>query len=384
VEARPQVTGVAAVFPEPTPYRAPLLDRIAKRDDIDLTVIYASETVAGRTWEVKLGHRHVVLSGVRLPGARRLFRHDYPLTPGIWRALSRAKPQVVVISGWSTFVAQASVAWCRAHRVPYLLVVESHDRDPRPGWRRAVKGAFVPRVVGGAEGVLVTGTLARESMLARGSRPDRLRIFANTVDVHGFGDRADRLADQREELRDALGLRPTDVVILYVGRLAAEKGIDTLVEAAAEADHPDLALLLVGDGPERERLVGLVERLGVHAAFAGDRPWDRIVEAYVAADVFALLSRSETWGVVVNEAAACGLPLLLSDSVGAAHDLVFEDENGYRIPAGDVRRAAEALRALADDPDRRLRYGAASRRIAAQWGYEPSVESFVRLVQEAV
>jgi glycosyltransferase involved in cell wall biosynthesis len=374
---------VAAVFPEPTPYRAPLLDRIAQRDDLDLTVLYAAETVAGRTWTVPLHHRHDVLAGVRLPGVRRMLRHDYPITLGVWRALSHASPQVVVASGWSTFASQAAVVWCRLHGIPYLLVVESHDRDARPGWRRTIKGAIVPRVVKGAAGVLVTGTLARESMLARGARPDRIRVFANTVDVEAFGERADVLAGRRAELREALGLSTADVAVLSVARLAPEKGLDVLVRAAAQTGDPGVVILAAGEGPQRGSLESLAAGLGVRLSLLGDLDWERIVEAYVAADVFALLSRSEPWGVVVNEAAACRLPLVLSDAVGAAHDLVVEGENGFLVPAGDVASATAALRSLAGDPALRSRFGAASRRIVSAWGYAPSVEGFVELVRLA-
>ena len=78
---------VAAVFPEPTPYRAPLLDRVAALAEIDLTVIYAAGTVAGRTWRVEPKHRAVFLRGVRIPGAQRVLHHDYPVTPGVVGAL---------------------------------------------------------------------------------------------------------------------------------------------------------------------------------------------------------------------------------------------------------------------------------------------------------
>ena len=105
---------VAAVFPEPTPYRAPLLDRVAALPEIDLTVVYAADTVARRTWRVKPKHRSVFLRGVRLPGAERVLHHDYPLTPGVVPALNAARPEVVVISGWSTFAAQSAIAWCRS------------------------------------------------------------------------------------------------------------------------------------------------------------------------------------------------------------------------------------------------------------------------------
>ena len=375
---------VSAVFPEPTPYRAPLLDRVAQQPDVDLTVIYAAETVAGRTWRIDPRHRAVFLRGARVPGAREILHHDYPVNPGVTRALARARPEVVVVSGWSTFAAQAAIVWSRLRRVPYVLIVESHDEGPRPGWRRRVKGAVVPRVVEGASGVLVTGTLARRSMVARGAPPERVRVFANTIDVAEFGVQADRLTSRRRDLRHELGAGPEDVVVLSVARLAPEKGLDVLIHAVAEADDPRLLLVLAGEGPERERLEDLAGVRGVRLALAGDREWDRIVEAYVAADVFALLSEREPWAVVVNEAAACGLPLVLSDRVGAAHDLLRDGENGFLVGAADVDAASAALRRLASDPTLRQAFGTRSRELAQDWGYGPSVAGFLAAVREAV
>jgi len=377
------VIRVAFVSPEPTPYRAPLLDRVAQREEIDLTVIYAARSVLDRTWTVESEHRAVFLDGARVPGVRRLLRHDYPVTPGIFGELGRARPEVVVVSGWSTFASQAALAWCRTRGVPYLLLVESHDAGPRSGWRRAVKGAVVPSVVRRAAGVLVVGSLARASVVARGADPARVRVFANTIDVQEFGRMAAALAPRRSELRAALGLGEDDIAVLTVARLAPEKGHDLLLRAVAAAGEPRLRPVLVGEGPARHSLEELARSLGIRAVFTGSRPWAEVLEAYVAADVFALLSTFEPWGVVVNEAAACGLPLVLSDLVGAAHDLLVDGENGALVPGGDVDAAARALSALAADPDLRAAQGARSRELVAAWGYEPSVENLLAAVREA-
>jgi glycosyltransferase involved in cell wall biosynthesis len=369
---------VAFVSPEPTPYRSPLLDRAASGGELDLTVIYAAPTVAGRTWSVEPGHRAVFLDGVTVPGVRDVFRHDYPVTPGIFGALARTDPDCVVVSGWSTFASQAAVVWCRLRHVPYVLLVESHDAGPKPGWRRRVKETVVPAVVRGAESVLVTGSLARHSVVSLGAAPDRVRVFANTIDVERFGDRADRLAARRDELRTAFGLSEDDVAVVTVARLVPEKGIDVLLRAAGA-----LPVVVVGDGPERPRLERLARDLGVRASFTGDRPLERVLEAYVAGDVFALLSEREPWGVVVNEAAACGLPLVLSDRVGAAPDLLRDGENGILVPAGDVAAATGALARLAGDDPLRERMGARSRELVQGYGYGPSLDNLLAAVREA-
>ena len=172
--------------------------------------------------------------------------------------------------------------------------------------------------------------------------------------------------------------------MLSVARLAPEKGLDVLVRAVAAADDPRLVLVVAGEGPERARLERARRRAGVRLVLAGDVDWERIVELYVAADVFALLSEREPWAVVVNEAAACGLPLVLSDRVGAAHDLLRDGENGALVRAGDVDAAAQRLRELAADPELRRAQGARSRELARDWGYGPSVEGFLEAVREAV
>jgi glycosyltransferase involved in cell wall biosynthesis len=231
--------------------------------------------------------------------------------------------------------------------------------------------------------VLAVGTLARRAAVAQGAPPGRVHLFANTIDVEAFATRAAGLAGRRPELRAGLGLAAGDVAVLAVARLAPEKRHDVLLRAVAAARDPRLVALLVGDGPERRRLELLARELGVRVVLAGDRRWEEVVEAYVAADVFALLSERETWGVAVNEAVASGLPLVLSDRVGAAPDLLRDGENGSLVPVGDEEAAAAALARLAADPDWRLAAGRRSGEIAAAWGYEPSVEGFVAAVRDA-
>ena len=328
---------VTVVSPEPTPYRAPLFDLLARH--VELTAIYAAATVAGREWTVPLQHRAVFLRGVRVPGLRRLLRHDYPVTPRVARALQQSRPDVVVVSGWSTFASQAAVAWCVAHRIPYVLHVESHDLDPRRAWRRLVKDTVATRIIRGAASVLAVGSAARESVLARGAT--EVRIFANTIDLERWIARADKLTPAPHD----------DVLVLSVGRDVPEKGFDVLVAAAAAAGV----------------------RLDV---VTGGLSEDDLAQRYVDADVFALLSRHEPWGVVVNEAAASGLPLVLSDRVGAARDLLRDGDNGFLVRADDEDAAAEALGKLRD-PALRRRMGERSRELVRPWNYEASVEAFL-------
>ena len=276
-----ETTRVVVVSPEPTPYRSPLFDRVAARPDVELTVIYAARTVARRTWSVTPQHPHLVLRGVSVPGARRLLHHDYPVTPGIARALRRMSPEVVVVSGWSTFASQTAIAWCRARDVPYIVLVESHDVGRRSRWRGVVKGAVVPPLLRGAAGTLVVGSLARDSVVARGAASDRVRVFANTIDVSTWTERADRLARNRRKLRSTFAFGDDDVVVLSVARLAREKGLDTLVRAVAAADDPRLALVVVGSGPDGSRLMALAEEHEVRLTYAVSQVGRRSIDGSI-------------------------------------------------------------------------------------------------------
>src|SRR5207247_9047285 len=135
----------------------------------------------------------------------------------------------------------------------------------------------------------------------------------------------------------------------------------TVVQAVGAAQDPRVLLRLVGVGPERAAVEKLARNLGVRLHVSGDLPGREVAEAYAAADVFALLSSRETWGVVVNEAAASGLPLILSDQVGAAHDLLQDGDNGLLVRAGDAAAAAAAVRRLASDGQLRRAIGRPSR-----------------------
>ncbi len=376
---------VGYISGEPTPWRAPQLDRIAAHPDIQLTAIYAASTVQRREWTLELAHDPVILRGPSLPLVR-ILHHDYPITPGIWRLLEKERFDVLVIGGWSLFPAQAAIVWARRRKVPYLIVSENHFREHRRLWVRAVKSLVLRQVVPQASGSLVTGSLAREHAIHYGAQPDSVTVFPNTVDIAAYRRAAERLRGDRASIRRSLSIEDGAVVVVQVGRLIPSKGVDEIVEAVGRAralvSRP-LHLLFVGSGELRSPLERRVAELGLSATFAGFRQGEDLLECYAAADIFALFSRREPWGIVVNEAAAFGLPLILTDVVGAAADLLKPGENGELVASGDVPGQARAIAKLADD-DLRRRYGHRSIELVEPWGYEPSVETFVLAIRAAL
>ena len=145
------------------------------------------------------GHRAPARVPARSPRRTRV-------TPGIWRGAAPGRPDAVVVSGWSTFAAQAALPWCRRRRVPYVLARREPRRGAAARVARAVKGAVVPRLVRGAASAPRRRDARAASRWSPAVRdPERVRVFANTIDVEGFGERADRLAGRR--VRAAGGAR---------------------------------------------------------------------------------------------------------------------------------------------------------------------------------
>jgi glycosyltransferase involved in cell wall biosynthesis len=368
---------VVFVLQEPTPYRTPHLERLAARPDLEVTVVYAARTVQRREWDVPAEDaRTIYLSGPSLP-ATRLLQHDYALTPGIWPLLTRLRPDVVVVGGWSLMATQLAIVWARTHRVPYVVMSDNHLREPRPAWVRAVKRVVLRRIVPQAAAALTPGSLGRAHLEHYGAA--RVVVFPLTVDVAATAEAVDHLRARRDELRDSFGVAGDGLCVLTVARLIAQKNVDVLLRAASRAA---VHVLVVGSGPQEADLRELAASLGVRVTFTGFLADERLLEAYAAADVFALLSARETWGVVVNEAAAAGLPLVLTDAVGAAADLLEPGENGELVPVGDALETAAALARLAADPALRARYGRRSREIVSAWGYDESVSALAALVDE--
>ena len=388
---------VAVLSELPTPYRWPLFERLGRRAGLDLTVFFYARTEADRDWGLDVGNdvghdagkdgttdgtRVVFLAGKAIPvrGKRSLFFH---WNPDIVRHLAAGQFDVVVVPGWSMPTTWRTILWCRLHRVPYVLFSETHARSARPWWLRAVKRVLLRPLIGGARAWLATGTWSEEFLAAHGAVRDRTFRFANTPDVEAFATRVDAARDQRAATRATWGLPEDALVALFVGRLIGVKDVRTVLAAHAtlRAEHPRLWLLVIGDGSEGPDLRAEFEGEGV--VFTGALRPDALPAQFAAADLFVLPSVHEPWGVVVNEAMAAGLPVVLSDRVGAGGDLLQDGRNGRAVPCGDVPAWRTALQEYLREPERCRAHGAESRRIVAGWGYGPSVEGFEQAVRSA-
>jgi len=159
-----------------------------------------------------------------------------------------------------------------------------------------------------------------------------------------------------------------------VGRMVEEyKNISYLIRSfqRLKTSGKEVSLSMVGDGPDRANYEEMVKRQNIFGVrFLGEMDHDQLCRVYVAADIMVLPSRSETWGFVLNEAMEFGLPLVVTDRVGAGPDLVHPGENGFIVPSGDEAALVKALEKLINDPGLRTKMGQASRKIVEQFSPE--------------
>jgi len=243
----------------------------------------------------------------------------------LWRHLSQLDPDVVLVPGYYTLPAIAAALWARLHHRRSVLMTESTAEDhARVPWKEWFKAVLIRTLFDAA----VTGGLAHRRYLEQlGFPPDRIAGFYDVVDNTYLADRTDELRTQSPQVH---GLPET--YFLYVGRLSEEKNIHSLVQAwlAYRESGGTWSLVLVGDGSEAPTLRHLVASspFAADVHFAGHKGSRDLPIFYAFAGCFVLPSSREPWGLVVNEAMAAGLPVIVSERCGCAEDLVDPPRNG--------------------------------------------------------
>ena len=289
------------------------------------------------------------------PMARELRRPSIPIVlmnrkPGFrpWlalplsQALRRNKASLV-----HTHNSAAGFYGALAARLAGLPVVHTkHGQNLSGGNQRGIN-RIAYRLT---DHVVAVSEPARALALSEGARPERLSIIDNGVDMARFADRD----KQRSEARARLGVHEGELVVGTVGRLAAVKNQRLLIESASDVASTGkhrIALVIVGDGPEKERLTAAAQSAppGLRVVLAGAQ---RAEEWLPAFDVFAMSSDSEGLPIALLEAMACSVPSIVT-AVGAMPEVVDHGRAGLVVPPGDRAALAQAIAALCGDPARR-------------------------------
>lgn len=374
-ERRPRVL---MLLMEPTPYILPRARLLAQNRDFDCRVVFTLRN-SSQDWGADADAKGFPI--LLETGSSRIeqFRRVIKLLSDIFRKRFDA----IHLAGWGHWVVQLAIVSSKMAGVPFSVESDTQLREEN-GFRRAVKELLYPVWLKWPAAVVPGGKRQAEFFRHYGVEEERIFIARMTVDTERIRN---MITQPRAEFRKALGLADDDVLALYVGRLEWYKGVEVLMKAfeRAKASCTRLKLAIVGDGRLMSQVEEFAERIGGSTVLvAGRQEYSKVIAWMRSSDFLVLPSMREQWGLVVNEAMVCGLPIIASDACGCSDDLVHEQVNGYGFRSEDWEKLAQRMTELASNANMRLEMGRASERIIQPWNAEGEAETlgrvFLRLV----
>jgi 1,2-diacylglycerol 3-alpha-glucosyltransferase len=324
------------------------------------------------------------------PEATDHYPEKTELRHALWSALEQTNPDVVAVNGWNNFGSLIAANCCVCRGIPMVVMSESSRQDePRTWWKEAIKRP----IVGFYSAALVGGQRHVEYLVELGMPRERVFTGYDVVDNDYFGRRT-------AEIRNKRGL--PENYFLASARFIEKKNLSTLIEAYAEYRRRSSAfakatvdkeiavkvlwdLVLLGDGPLRETLKSKLSTLNLneHVHLPGFEPYNELPVYYALAKAFVHASTTEQWGLVVNEAIASGLPVIVSERCGCMPELV--QGNGFTFdPTNEHELTARLLEMASLSDEERKRLGDNSYRIAANFAPEHFGEGLERAASVAM
>jgi len=350
-----------------SPYRIPLFSAVAKNSKIDPHVIFLAETDPNlRQWRIykeEMDFSYQILRSRRM----RVGMYNVLLNCDVSKSLARAAPGVILCGGYNYIASWQALFWARKHNVPFVLWSESNAQDMRGGHALVefLKTKFVQR----CSGFVVPGRSALEYLRLHKVNEQTIFIAPNAVDNRFYAAAAEDARQNTSRNRAELGLPGR--YFLFAGRLVREKGVFELLSAYAKLEESirrQIGVVFVGDGAARAQLEQQARAISPGTImFAGFAQRERLAVYYALAEMLILPTYTDPWGLVVNEAMVCGLPVILSQAAGCAADLLRENWNGLLVSPADVTSLTSAMRNLACRPELCETMGARSKQLISQY-----------------
>jgi glycosyltransferase involved in cell wall biosynthesis len=342
------------------PYRIPVFNALAELSEIDLHVIFLSATDPSlRQWRVyteEIRFSHEILPSWRW----RVGNYNLLLNRGVAAALRRVAPEAVLCGGYSCLAFWQAAIWSRRHRVPMLLWSESTVHDARR--KHAPVELLKARFRKWCRAFVAAGESSVDYLISLGASRDSIFVAPDAVDVELYSTLAAKARQHPEEVRTRHQLPRR--YFLCAGRVVREKGVFELLSAYAALDESvrsQVGLVFAGDGAARSQLQLLAGNIGAGSVrFSGFIQREQMPELYALAEALVFPTHSDPWGLVVNEAMACGLPIIASEVAGCVADLVEDGRNGFVVPARDIAGLTAAMQTVFHQPALRAEMAAVS------------------------
>lgn len=298
-----------------------------------------------------------------------LFEGIYEET-GFWnrvkaciKEIKEFKPDVINIPGYYDMAMMMVMIWARSKGIKIVL---SNDSTAADNSRNKLKEGFKKWLVSFADGFFCYGTASARYIMQLGAQPEQILLKRNSVNNNLVRMVFEQARKESQDRKNHLGLRPYNFI--FVGRFLEIKNLKRLISAFESLkNNIDWGLILMGEGPMRNE----IERAGAPGiSFLAPSDWKGVAQNMALANVLVLPSYSEPWGLVVNEAMICGLPVIVSEQSGSSADLVKDGLNGFIFDAFGEDILTEKLQFFVDSPDSVEKMGEASLSIIAEFSPE--------------
>lgn len=369
---KPEIAFVTEFCP---PYRTGFFERFAQRFDVEYFFCNQNES-----WRAYGDFAYTEVSGMDV-------RERYRVAPALFGYLLKKSPDLIIGSPVEGFGGQASYLYARMTNTPFVLWTGEWHLPLTT--LRTTTFPLIRRLYRGADAITVYGPHIKEYLSDLGVDNEKMSVGWNTVDTEKFTDPG---PNRRREILHDIGVPEDAPVALYVGRHVKAKGLEYLVkafvQAAAMMDESPY-LLLVGDGPLREKLVEYTSEMA-NVRLPGYVDNDDLPGYYAIADVFALPSIQthifrEPWGLVVNEAMSSGTAVIATDQVGAcAAGIVKDGENGFIVPERNETVLSKKLVELLSDSALAQEMGTSAEETIAEYDYDRMIDGFETAIKTAL
>jgi glycosyltransferase involved in cell wall biosynthesis len=366
----------------PSPYLTPLFNKLARKPDWKLDTCYVSSWGENVGWpEAPVQQYGVSESAIldkRFPSLRK-YSIQLAATIALLERILRKRPDYLIIYGYTRLPQLAALGWCLLTKLPFAIAGDAtYYADKASGIRRLLKKLWLGVISKRAAAIITVGKASTMFWEVYGACSEKIFNAPFAVDNDFFAAESQKKKSEAAIFRRQNGWHGK-TIFLYVGRLIKRKNVDLLIRAIQQLGDENVLALIVGQGEEQIALEALA--LGDRRIyFAGSASQTELPFFYALADVLVLPSQAEPWGLVVNEAMACGLAVVTHWQCGAAIDLVTT-ANGILLRSFTVEELTAALKLIASNGEKLRRMQERSREKIVSWSFDNAASSIERAVE---
>ena len=360
----------------------PLLSEVIFGDDLSLKPIFFKETAVTfqpDTPDLLKGYSYRFLKNYAQDARSGFWSR---INWGVFSLFWREKYDVVLIHGYESLTAWLMLFAAKLSGSKILWRGESvlKGNEQQLAAKTLLKKIILNWFFARCDHLLYSCTGNQRYLEFYGVAKNKLSAIPCSVDNVFFQQQYQQLLPSRREKRQVLGIQDQDLVLLFCARFTQRKCPYDLIKAVQSIPHQNIVILWVGDGPEKTSMQQAVDVAGIRSVFTGFKNQSEISEYYLIADVDIVISSYDPSPKALNEAMNFRLPIMVTDVVGTAEDLVTPGVNGYVVKVGDVAQMAEHLAYLDQHRDEVKRMGDESLRVVNQWNYDADVAGILQAV----